>query len=78
MVWQVEVDFRWRTWVDYSVEHTQTLEAAWEAMSSSVTLPPNPQQGRRDAWTVSFVTMQQRNDTTGTIRRVRRMLTTHA
>lgn len=78
VVWQVEQHMQWQCWMDFAAPHQQLLERAWDADASIVVLAPSPAEGRRDAWSVSFATMQQRNERTGTLRRVRRMLVSHA
>ena len=77
VVWQVEEDLRWMRWVDYSVQHTRILEAAWGAMATEVELPA-PWDTSSMAWAVSFVSMTQRNEWTGRTRRIRRMECTHS
>ena len=77
VIWQCEVDLRWRVWTDYSELHTSMLEAAWEAMRPEVELDAWDGAGGYDVWLVSLVSMLQTNQHTGTLRRVRRVLVTH-
>ena len=78
VVWQVETYFKYRSWTDYAPDLAEALEQAWESNLTRVVLARDLSEGRRDAWVVDFVRMMQQNQTTGTFRRVRRMLTSHA
>ena len=77
VVWQVEEDLRNSRWMDYSAQHTRILERAWEAMATEVELSA-PWHTSSMTWTVSFVSMTQRNEWTDRTRRIRRMECTHS
>ena len=77
VVWQVEEDLRNSRWMDYSAQHTRILERAWGAMATEVELSA-PWYTSSMTWTVSFVSMTQRNEWTGRTRRIRRMECTHS
>ena len=74
VVWQVEEDLRWSTWLDYPADQNCRLEAAWQAMRTKVVV------GDTDwfeGWLVDFGQMVQSRDG-GRRRRIRRVLITNA
>ena len=74
VVWQVQLD-DWGTWVDFAAQHSERLEAAWEAMASRVELGP---RFRPDQWVVDLRQLTQTNQWSGTNRNVRRVLVTNS
>ena len=73
-VWQVEMDRRWNTWLDYPADQNGIIEAAWQGMAREVEVG---ETDWADGWLLNFVRMVQ-TGASGTFRRIRRVLITNA
>ena len=70
-MWQVSLGQRLQTemWADYKLPDNLRMEAAYMTDKRAVLLE---QDGA--TWTIDFNTMTQVNDTTGTARKIRRIM----
>ena len=73
-VWQVEMDREWSTWLDYPADQSRRVEDAWQAMAGTVEVGATAWP---DRWLLDFGRMLQ-TASTGTQRRIRRVLITNA
>ena len=71
IVWQVSLGQRFETemWADYKLPDNLRIDAAYMTDKSAVLLA---QDGA--TWTIKFNTMTQVNDTTGTTKKIRRIV----
>ena len=74
VVWQVEIDMEWSTWLDYPADQIRRVEAAWQAMATEVQVCETDWS---DGWLLDLARLVQVSDS-GTRRRIRRLLVTHS
>ena len=73
VVWQVEIDFDWSTWLDYPADQNRRIEAAWQRMDKRVVVGSTEWS---DGWLVDLDQLIQIGEQ-GTRRRIRRALITN-
>ena len=72
VVWQVEIDFDWSTWLDYSADQNRRIEAAWQRMDKRVVVGSTEWS---DGWALDLGQLVQIGACTR--RRIRRALITN-
>ena len=72
IMWQVSLGQRFQTdrWADYKLPDILRIEAAYMTDRQAVLL----QEEDGATWTINVNTMTQVNDTTGTVRQIRRII----
>ena len=71
-MWQVSLGQRFQTemWADYKLPDILRIEAAYMTDKQAVLL----EEEDGATWTINVNTMTQVNDTTGTVRKIRRII----
>ena len=74
VLWQVYFA-KWKVWVSYTPEQSKRIEAAWQAMATTVDVGWDADD--EEGWPVNLVRMTQWDPHTETSNPVMRILVTH-